>query len=83
MVALVAGFLLFHGLEKFVLIHSVHEDDYAVHRHPHVGVLSAVALIGRSFMDAIDIGLAFQASPAVGLTVAMAIMRCARPEWRR
>src|SRR2546427_9944776 len=27
MIALVAGFLLFHGLEKFVLIHHGHEGD--------------------------------------------------------
>jgi zinc transporter ZupT len=74
MVALVVGFLLFHGLEKFVLIHSVHEDDYAQHRHPRVGVLSALALIGHSFMDGVGIGLAFQVSPAVGLTVAVAVI---------
>jgi ZIP family zinc transporter len=53
MVALVVGFLLFHGLEKFMLVHSVHEDDYAQHRHPRVGVLSALALIGHSFMDGV------------------------------
>ena len=74
MVALVVGFLLFHGLEKFVLVHSVHEDDYAQHRHPHVGVMSAIALIGHSFMDGVGIGLAFQVSPAVGLTVAVAVI---------
>jgi len=34
MIALVTGFLLFHGLEKFVLIHHGHEGDYATHRHP-------------------------------------------------
>jgi len=74
MVALVIAFLLFHGLEKFVLVHSVHEADYAAHRHPRVGVLSAFALIGHSFMDGVGIGLAFQVSPAVGLTVAMAVI---------
>jgi hypothetical protein len=34
MVALVAGFLLFHSLEKFVLVHSAHEEEYAHHAHP-------------------------------------------------
>src|SRR5690349_2616772 len=33
MVALVFGFLLFHSLEKFVLIHRGHEAGYASHRH--------------------------------------------------
>jgi ZIP family zinc transporter len=74
MVALAAGFLLFHGLEKFVLVHHVHESDYAHHHHPSVGVLSAAALIGHSFMDGVGIGLAFQVSPAIGLTVAIAVI---------
>ncbi|HEX4509380.1 MAG TPA: hypothetical protein VH328_04850, partial [Burkholderiaceae bacterium] len=41
MVALVAGFLVFHALEKFVLVHPVQETHYAHHHHPHVGALSA------------------------------------------
>ncbi|MGH8745884.1 MAG: ZIP family metal transporter [Burkholderiales bacterium] len=74
MVALVAGYLFFHGLEKFVLLHRVHEDDYAEHRHPEVGVYSALALVGHSFMDGVGIGLAFQAGPAVGVAVALAVI---------
>ena len=74
MIALVIGFMMFHSLEKFVLVHSVHENDYAEHRHPRVGVMSALALIGHSFMDGVGIGLAFQVSPAVGLTVAVAVI---------
>ena len=74
MIALVVGFLLFHGLEKFVLIHHVHEHDYATHRHPQVGVLSALALIGHSFMDGVGIGLAFQVSSTTGIAVAAAVI---------
>ena len=74
MIALVVGFLLFHSLEKFVLIHHSHETDYAVHRHPHVGIISAVALIGHSFMDGVGIGLAFQISNSVGIAVAIAVI---------
>ncbi|MBI2316812.1 MAG: ZIP family metal transporter [Betaproteobacteria bacterium] len=74
MIALVVGFLLFHSLEKFVLVHQGHEADYAAHRHPHVGVLSALALIGHSFMDGVGIGLAFQVSQSVGIAVAMAVI---------
>src|SRR2546422_10309972 len=66
MIALVAGFLLFHALEKFVLIHHGHAGDYATHRHPQVGVLSAFALVGHSFMDGVAIGLAFQVSEEIG-----------------
>ena len=74
MIALVAGFLVFHALEKFVLLHHAHESDYASHRHPHVGMLSALALAGHSFMDGMAIGLAFQVSNAVGVTVAVAVI---------
>jgi len=50
------------------LIHHVHETDYPAHHHPQVGVLSAFALAGHSFMDGVAIGLAFQVSQAVGLS---------------
>jgi len=74
MVALVIGFLLFHILEKTILIHHAQEDCYACHKHPHVGVLSALALAGHSFMDGLGIGLGFQVNPAVGLLVAIAVV---------
>ncbi len=74
MIALVAGFLLFHILEKTILIHHAHEVDYAEHKHPHVGVLSALALIGHSFMDGVGIGLGFQVNALVGVMVAVAVI---------
>lgn len=74
MVALVAGFLIFHILEKTILIHHAHEDEYAEHKHPQVGVLSALALAGHSFMDGMGIGLGFQINPAVGILVAIAVI---------
>jgi zinc transporter ZupT len=74
MTALVAGFLLFHILEKSILIHHSHEDEYAKHRHPQVGVLSALALAGHSFMDGVGIGIGFQVNYAIGLLVAIAVI---------
>jgi ZIP family zinc transporter len=74
MVALVAGFLVFHALEKFVLVHPVHETHYAHHHHPHVGAVSALVLAGHSVMDGVAIGIAFQVSTAVGLTVTLAVV---------
>src|SRR5580765_4982996 len=38
MVALVVGFLLFHTLEKSILMHHAHEKQYGKHKHPHVGL---------------------------------------------
>lgn len=74
MIALVAGFLLFHILEKTILIHHEHETEYGQHKHPHVGILSALALAGHSFLDGVGIGLGFQINPAVGLLVAIAVI---------
>lgn len=74
MIALVVGYLLFHGIEKFVLVHHVHETEYAAHHHPRVGVFSALALIGHSFMDGVGIGMAFQVSSGVGVIVAIAVI---------
>src|SRR5947207_15468100 len=34
MVALVIGFLLFHVLEKVIIMHNAHEGEYASHKHP-------------------------------------------------
>jgi ZIP family zinc transporter len=74
MIALVCGFLLFHVVEKSILIHSNNESDYETHHHPHVGVASALALIGHSFLDGVAIGLGFHAGTAVGITVAIAVI---------
>jgi ZIP family zinc transporter len=74
MIALVSGFLVFHIMEKTILIHHAHEHDYAEHKHPKVGVASALALTGHSFIDGVGIGLGFQISPAVGLLIAIAVI---------
>lgn len=76
MIALVVGFLLFHIVEKSILIHHAQEDDYQTHghHHPHVGVASALALAGHSFLDGVGIGLGFLVDPAVGIAVAIAVL---------
>lgn len=74
MVALVCGFLVFHIIEKSILIHHTNEAEYEVHHHPHVGIASALALIGHSFLDGVGIGLGFQAGDNVGIAVAIAVI---------
>lgn len=74
MVALVVGFLLFHIIEKSILIHHTQEEDYGTHQHPQVGVASALALSGHSFLDGVGIGLGFQVGSAVGIAVAIAVI---------
>ncbi len=76
MIALVGGFLAFHIIEKALLIHNAHEDEYGTHAHlhPSVGVASALALSGHSLTDGIAIGLAFQVDHTVGFAVAIAVI---------
>lgn len=74
MIALAVGFLLFHVSEKYLLIQHTHERAYGKHRHPSVGILSALALNGHSFLDGVGIGLGFQVSPTVGIAVAIAVI---------
>lgn len=74
MVALVAGFLIFHIVEKTIAIHHAHDAEYKDHTHPHVGQASALALIGHSFLDGVGIGLGFQAGEGVGIAVAIAVI---------
>ncbi len=74
MIALVAGFLIFHIFEKALLIHHEQEEMYGPHKHPTVGVASALALAGHSFLDGVGVGLGFQVSSAVGILVAIAVI---------
>ena len=74
MIAMTAGFLLFHAFERWVPVHGASEEVYGPHRHPRLGTVRAVALTGHSFMDGLSIGVAFQASSSVGLAVALAVV---------
>ncbi len=76
MIAIVIGFLAIHILEKFALIHSSHEEEYATHshKHPTVGLISAGGLSFHSFLDGVGIGLAFHVNSHVGLLVAIAVI---------
>lgn len=74
MVALVTGFLLFHVIERLILFHYEGETTYGPHAHPYVGLASAIALAGHSFVDGLAIGLAFQINSSVGAAVAVAVI---------
>jgi len=74
MIAVVAGFLIIHILEKAASIHVSHEDEYPEHKHPLVGVVGASGLSFHSFLDGVGIGLGFHINPHVGLLVAFAVI---------
>ena len=74
MVTFAAGFLALHLVERSSALHHSHEREYGEHRHPHVGVISALGLAAHSFMDGLSIGLAFQAGHQIGVVVALAVI---------
>jgi len=67
LLALAAGFLALHVLERSAARHRGHEDEYSDRSHePGIGILAASGLVGHSVIDGFAIGAAFQAGAAVG-----------------
>jgi ZIP family zinc transporter len=69
------GFFVYTILDRFISLHT-HSDDEGVHTHrtPSRAIVGAGSLSSHSFLDGFAIGLAFQASPAVGFVVAAAVL---------
>lgn len=74
LIMVVGGFLLIHILEKLAVINHAHEEEYATHKHPSVGLISASGLSFHSFLDGVGIGLGFHVSSAVGILIAIAVI---------
>jgi zinc transporter ZupT len=74
MVLLVAGIVVFRAVERVMGGHRAPALEPGEHGRTRFGVLSALALIGHSALDGVAIGLAFQASNAVGIAVAVAVI---------
>ena len=74
LIAILAGFFTFHVLEKLMLIHTSHENEYAEHKHPMVGIVGASGLAFHSLLDGVGIGLGFHVSTHIGLLVALAVV---------
>ena len=68
-----AGFVAYLLLNSWLLVHS-HDDEHCENPHHKAGKLGAGSLSLHSLLDGVAIGLAFKASPEVGLIVAMAVL---------
>jgi len=74
MITIVASFLFYSFLEKFLLVHY-HEESGGHGGHGHVmGPVGAGSLVVHSFLDGVAIGAAYQVNPTVGLLVALAVV---------
>jgi len=74
MIALIVGFMMFHMLEKLLVMHYAEEEHYHEHKHPVVGIASGLAVALHAFFDGVGIGLGFQISPEIGIFVALAVI---------
>ncbi len=71
MITVVVSFFFYSLIEKFFLTHHLHDGD----SHGHImGPIGAGSLVIHSFLDGAAIGIAFQASAAIGLIVALAVI---------
>ncbi len=62
------GYLI---LDRLILLHTHDEDDESAHAR---GSLGALTLAAHSLLDGVAIGIGFQASPALGVIVALAVL---------
>ena len=71
MITIVASFLFYSFLERFLLFHY-HEESGG---HGHVmGPVGAGSLVIHSFLDGVAIGAAYSYDPKIGLLVALAVI---------
>lgn len=68
------GFLAYLVLDRLVLIHPHGHDEHDHGHNEARGVFGATTLSVHSFLDGAAIGIGFQASPAVGVIVAAAVI---------
>lgn len=73
-ILLVAAFLLMFTLEELIGPHPTDDDSGGEHRHPHVGLIGAGALVVHSFIDGLAIGIGFQVSTAIGVAILIAVL---------
>jgi ZIP family zinc transporter len=72
--SVIAGFIIFHIIEKIFSLHNHHEDNHEHHNHISSKKIGAWALILHSLFDGIAIGLAYNISPTFGVIVAIGVI---------
>ncbi len=66
------GFFLLYLVEKSILIHSCGESECEV--HTPIGWVSVVGIGAESLVDGIAIAVGFSQSPALGTSIALAVL---------
>jgi zinc transporter ZupT len=77
---LVLAFLLFRSIDALMLsrarrgVGGATAEEPLFGRDPRAGMAAGLALAGHSAFDGVSIGLAFQVSPGIGASVALAVL---------
>ncbi|MGI9187890.1 MAG: ZIP family metal transporter [Gaiellales bacterium] len=73
-ILVVVAFLAMFVLEELIGPHPADADEGGEHRHPHVGLIGAGALVLHSFLDGLAIGIGFTVSDAIGVAILIAVL---------
>lgn len=76
--ALLAGFLFYLILERFMLFHACQEPVHSHHYHAHE--ISLLPMVIHRAMDGFVIALSFQSSEPLGILVSLAIVAHSFPD---
>ena len=75
LLAAIAGFLIYHLVERLSILPTCHEGECENVLHNHrAGRLAAASLVFHSLLDGVIIGLAFQAGMKLGILVGIAVI---------
>jgi len=69
---IVIGFLIYTILDRLLTAHAHHEEE--CENNNHKGLLGAGSISLHSLIDGLVVGLSFQVSSAIGITLAVAII---------
>lgn len=74
-VILAAGFFSLYVVEKLVMVHSCPGGECDIHdQHTVLGWTALIGIAAESLLDGVAIGIGFRLAPAVGLTIALAVL---------
>ena len=71
---LTGGFLAVHAFDRFTMHDRAQHCAGAPRHQAGIGLMSASAMVGHSFLDGVGIGVAFQVAPEVGLAFATGVV---------
>ena len=74
MLMVAAGFLIFHILERAMVLHACRESECEAHVHSHIGRFGALGMSIHGFLDGLAIGVGFSISQGIGFIIALPII---------